>query len=101
MQSIVWITVLSIILSAFAGCAAQKPTVVSQQRSPQQAIIGDYCHKKLQPVRSTDPARPTPFGAGDFIDYYGPCDGPSAAEQAEKERRFEQFRFGRDYMDEG
>jgi hypothetical protein len=83
---------------SIVGCAAGVPstdTLYTQETS------NGYCHKKLRPVGSTDPARPTQDTWGDYIDYYGPCDGPTAKEMAEQQRRFEQFRFGRDFMDEG
>jgi hypothetical protein len=81
-----------------AGCA--NGVVSTAPMYTQQAGDG-YCHKKLQPIGSTDPARPGQDTSGDFIDYYGPCDGPSAKEMAEQQRRFDQFRFGRDFADEG
>jgi hypothetical protein len=91
-------TSLVIFLFSFVGCTtgAYQVAAVSQQ----EAGTG-YCHKKLQPIGSTDPGRPTQLGSDDYIDYYGPCDGPSMADQIQKQKRFEQFRFGRDYMDEG
>ena len=79
------------------GCAAGVYDVASPL---QETSESGYCHKKLRPVGSTYPGRITQNG-GDYIDYSGPCDGPSAAEQIRAQRRFEQFRFGRDYMDEG
>jgi hypothetical protein len=66
-------------------------------RSKQEAGDG-YCHMRLQPVGPTDVARPTQSRSGDYIDYYGSCDGPSSAEQIRKQQRFERFRFGRDFM---
>jgi hypothetical protein len=57
-----------------------------------------YCHMKLQPVGPTDIVRPTESRAGDYIDYSGSCAGPSLDEQIRKQRRFETFRFGRDFM---
>jgi hypothetical protein len=54
----------------------------------------------LAPVGPSDLARTTQPN-GDYIDYYGQCDGPSTAEQVQKQKRFEQFRFGKEYMDEG
>ena len=82
-----------------AGCSG----VVSNTAtvSPQKAGNGSYCHKKLQPVGSSEVARPTRSGSEDFIDYYGPCDGPTVSDQHQQQRRYESFRFGRDYMDEG
>lgn len=92
------ITLLVIFLVSFVGCtsSAYNMATVSQQEAGK-----GYCHKKLQPLGPTDPARPAQSVAGDYIDYYGPCDGPSIAEQIQTQKRFEQFRFGRDYMDEG
>jgi hypothetical protein len=89
---------LVIFLFSFVGCTTGTYNVATV--SQQEAGSG-YCHKKLQPIGSTDPARPTVMGAGDYIDYYGPCDGPSISDQIKAQKRFEQFRFGRDYMDEG
>jgi hypothetical protein len=91
-------TSLVIFLFSFVGCATGAYNVATLDK--QEAGSG-YCHKKLQPIGPTDPARPTVIGEGDYIDYYGPCDGPSIAEQIQQQKRFEQFRFGRDYMDEG
>lgn len=88
---------LVIVLACGVGCSggAYNLASVSQQEA------GDgYCHKKLQPVSPSDVLRRTQ-DEGDYIDYYGPCSGPSLADQIEKQRRFEQFRFGREYMDEG
>jgi hypothetical protein len=90
---------LVVFLLPFAGCAggAYNPATPYQQ----DAGSGGYCHKKLQPVGPSDLARSTQVGGDDYIDYYGPCDGPSISEQSNKQKRFEQFRFGREYMDEG
>ena len=83
----------------FVGCTTAPPynvaTVSEQHRSD------SYCHKKLEPIGPTDPARIAQSGSGDFIDYSGHCDGPSLSDQIRKQKRFERFRFGRDYMDEG
>jgi hypothetical protein len=81
---------------SFVGCASGAYNMATLDKE----AGSDYCHKKLQPIGPTDPARPT-LNGGDYIDYSGPCDGPSRLEQVKKQRRFEQFRFGRDYMDEG
>jgi hypothetical protein len=91
-------TSLVIFLLSFAGCTngAYNLATVYQKEAG-----NGYCHKKLQPMGPTDPARPTQIGEGDNIDYYGPCDGPSITEQIQAQKRFERFRFGRDYMDEG
>lgn len=92
-------TSLIFVLGSFVGCSSTAPNtaIVSQQ----QEDASGYCHKKLQPVGPTDAARTNQNRAGDYIDYYGPCSGPSTADQIQRQKRFEQFRFGRDYMDEG
>ena len=82
-------------MSVLVGCVTGDLDDVTPYK--QEAGNG-LCHLKLQPIGPTDPARPTQSRSGDFIDYYGPCDGPSTAEQIRKQRRFERFRFGRDYM---
>jgi len=89
---------LIVLVASLAGCAPSAYHVASGD--PAQGGDG-YCHKKLRPVGSTETSRPGQIGSGDVIDYYGPCNGPSASEQIEKQRRYEQFRFGREYMDEG
>lgn len=90
---------LGVLLVSLAGCA---PSAYNVAVGGDQAKGGDgYCHKKLQPIGPTETSRPAQIGSGDFIDYYGPCDGPSVTDQVEKQRRYEQFRFGREYMDEG
>jgi len=91
-------TLLVIFLFSFVGCTSGTYNMATLS---QQEAGNGYCHKKLQPLGPSDPARPSQIGAGDYIDYYGPCDGPSISEQIQKQKRFEQFRFGRDYMDEG
>jgi len=79
----------------FAGCASAD----FDRAIPETQEAGNgYCHRILQPVGPTDLTRPTQSRSGDYINYSGPCDGPSAAEQIRKQRCFEQFRFGRDYM---
>ena len=88
---------LLILLATGAGCASGAYNLAAL---PEEAGSG-YCHKKLQPVGATDPARINQANSSDYIDYSGPCDGPTTAEQIRKQRRFESFRFGRDYMDEG
>jgi hypothetical protein len=90
-------TPLAIFLLSLVGCTSGSYNLASLD---QEAGSG-YCHKRLQPVGPTDLARPTQSRFGDYIDYSGPCDGPSIAEQTRKQQRFERFRFGRDYMDEG
>jgi hypothetical protein len=59
----------------------------------------DYCHRILEPIGPSDPARPAQDNHGDFISYSGPCEGPTRQEMIRGQRRFEQFRFGRDYID--
>jgi hypothetical protein len=86
-----------VVLLFVVGCATGSYTT-----SPvyQQEAGNDYCHKKMKPIGSSEAAR-QPQGIGDYIDYYGPCDGPSVTQQIQDQKRFEQFRFGREYMDEG
>jgi hypothetical protein len=87
------------LLLSVVGCAGVAPdtvTVATQESSAR----GEYCHKKLPAVGPTDANMVGP-SPGDIIDYYGPCDGPTMAEQLQQQRHFESFRFGRDYMDEG
>ena len=91
-------TSLVIFLFSLVGCATGAYNVATLEK---QEVVSGYCHKKLQPIGPTDPARPTAMVGGDFIDYYGPCAGPSIADQIKEQKRFEQFRFGRDYTDEG
>lgn len=91
-------TSLVMFLFFFAGCTGGAYNLATLDK--QEAANG-YCHKKLQPVGATDPAKVPQSTPGDYIDYSGPCDGPSLSEQVKKQKRFEQFRFGRDYMDEG
>ncbi|MSP40974.1 MAG: hypothetical protein EXR70_20995 [Deltaproteobacteria bacterium] len=91
-------TSLTFGLLSLVGCASGGFTTATVD---QQNVASAYCHKKLQPVGPNDPGKPAQIGAGDVIDYYGPCDGPSINEQIQAQKRFEQFRFGRDYMDEG
>jgi hypothetical protein len=86
------------LLSFVVGCAGVAPNTATV--STQAVAQGGYCHKKLPSVGPGNPTLVNPT-AGDIIDYYGPCDGPSAAEQIQQQKRFESFRFGRDYMDEG
>lgn len=89
---------IAIVLVSLVGCTsgAQNSPALSQQQ-----VANGYCHKKLQPLGPTDAARTNQSGAGDYVDYYGPCSGPTNTEQLRAQKRFEQFRFGRDYMDEG
>jgi len=82
---------------SLGGCA---PSAYNQINEVSRGENGDYCHKVLRPVGPTDPARSAQREPGDFIDYYGACDGPSRRDQLAGQRRFEQFRFGRDYIDE-
>jgi hypothetical protein len=91
-------TLLVMLVVSFVGCTSGAYNMATLDK---QGAGDGYCHKKLQPMGSTDPARLAQSGSGDFIDYSGPCDGPSTSEQIRKQKRFESFRFGRDYMDEG
>jgi hypothetical protein len=86
--------------SRVVGCTTSGRTYTTATLYQQEAG-GGYCHKKLQPIGPTDPGRPAQIGGDDFIDYYGPCDGPSMSELIQAQKRFERFRFGRDYADEG
>jgi hypothetical protein len=88
----------TVLLSSVLGCGGIVPNAALV--SNQEVARGDYCHKKLPAVGPTVPTM-VPPSLGDVIDFYGPCDGPSVSEQIEQQRRFESFRFGRDYMDEG
>jgi len=90
-------TVMLVSLFVIAGCTSASYSVAKRA---QEDLGGGYCHKQLAPVGPSDLARTTQPN-GDYIDYYGPCDGPSTAEQVQKQKRFEQFRFGKEYMDEG
>ena len=90
-------TVMLVSLFAVAGCTSGSYSIANRQ---QEDLGGGYCHKQLSPVGPSDLARSTQAN-GDYIDYYGSCDGPSLAEQVQKQKRFEQFRFGKEYMDEG
>jgi hypothetical protein len=90
---------LLVLLVSLAGCA---PSAYNVAVGGEQAQGGDgYCHKKLQSIGPTETSRPAQIGSGDVIDYYGPCNGPTVSDQIQKQRRYEQFRFGREYMDEG
>ena len=83
---------------SFIGCAGGAYNMATLDK---QLGSDAYCQKKVPPIGSTDPARPGQSGSDDYLDYSGPCDGPSVTEQIRKQKRFESFRFGRDYMDEG
>jgi hypothetical protein len=88
---------------AFVGACAAVPqdvTTARQSELVEKTAIDGYCHKKIEAIGPTDVLRRSPGGGG-VIDYYGPCDGPSLAEQIQKQKRFEQYRFGKEYMDEG
>ncbi len=91
-------TSLVIVLFSLTGCASgiYNTAILSEHTAG-----NGYCHKTLQPVGPNDPGKPAQIGGGDSIDYYGPCVGPSSSEQIQVQKRYEQFRFGRDYMDEG
>ena len=82
-------------LLGLAGCAIRE---LDQPNLYKQESIDGYCHSVFQPIGPTDPARPTQSRSGDFISYSGPCEGLSDAEQIRKQKRFERFRFGRDFM---
>lgn len=87
---------LVILSLSFIGCAAGPSSVATVG---QPSANGGYCQQKIPAI---GPAAPGPaVQAGDIIDYHGPCEGPSTADQIQAQKRFEQFRFGRDYMDEG
>ena len=81
-------------LSLFAGCAP-----AAYHAGPNATSSGEYCHKRLEPVGPSDPGRPGQSNSSDYTDYYGPCDGPTMQERIADQRRYEQFRFGRDYID--
>ena len=91
-------SILIIFLFAVVGCTngIYNMTTISQREGD-----SGYCHKKLQPIGPTDPAAVTQSREGDYIDYYGPCDGPSVAEQIQAQRLFEQHLLTRDYNSEG
>jgi hypothetical protein len=89
---------LAIFLFSLAGCTAGTYNPASPS---QQEAVNGYCHKKVQAIGPSDVARSTQVGGGDYIDYSGPCDGPSISDRIQKQKRYEQFRFGREYMDEG
>src|SRR5690606_9706769 len=79
-----------IFLFSLAGCTAGAYNSAYNTATLDTQEAGDgYCHKKLQPVGPTDPAKLTQSRSGDFIDYYGPCAGPSIAEQIRAQKRFE------------
>lgn len=89
---------VTVLISPIIGCGGVAPNTAVV--STQEVARGDYCHKKLPAVGPSNPTMVQP-SPGDITDYYGPCDGPSVSEQIQQQRRFESFRFGRDYMDEG
>jgi hypothetical protein len=95
-------SVVAMALLPFMGCAngahpslyRDKIVVLYQQET------GDgYCHKKLEPIGPSDPGRPTDIENGDYIDYYGPCDGPTLAEMIQAQRQLVRQRFSTDYSD--
>jgi hypothetical protein len=67
-------TVMLVSLFAIAGCTSGGP--YSQATRSQEELGSGYCHKRLSPVGPSDLARSTQTN-GDYIDYYGPCEGPS------------------------
>jgi hypothetical protein len=88
------VTILVVAL-LIGGCASGADNVASLDGPASPG----YCHRRLAPAGPTDPARPTQENWADYIDYHGPCAGPSSSEMARAQRRFESFRFGRDYID--
>lgn len=98
MKPFVLAPLVTLLLTSIIGCAGVAPSV--EVVASQEVTRGGYCLKKLPAVGPTVPTMVQP-SPGDIIDYYGPCDRPSVSEQIEQQRRFETFRFGRDYMDEG
>lgn len=98
MNRFVLATLATVLLTSVLGCAGVAPNAAAV--STEAVAQGDYCHKRLPAVGPPVPTMVQP-SPGDIIDYYGPCDGPSISEQIQQQRRFESFRFGRDYMDEG
>jgi len=90
-------TVMLVSLFAIAGCTSGSYSVANR---PQEELGGGYCHKQLAPVGPSDLARSTQPN-GDYIDYYGPCDRPTTAEQVQKQILVYRFRFVKEYMDEG
>jgi hypothetical protein len=98
MNRFVSLPLVAVLLSPLVGCAGVASNF--DTGSTQHVASGEYCHKKLPAVGPGTPTMVQP-APSDIIDYYGPCDGPSISEQVQQQRRFESFRFGRDYMDEG
>lgn len=91
------IIVWAILVGSLMGCGAGRSGAILYQR---EAGNG-YCNTKFRPVGPSDPGKPGSTGSGDVIDYYGPCDErPNSKDQIAAQRRFEQFRFGRDYSDD-
>lgn len=88
---------LAMCVFSLVGCAGSGTYDLAAVSKPEAGE--GYCQRRMQPIGPTDPARITPSGSGDYIDYSGPCSGPSIQEQINKQKRFERFRFGRDYMD--
>ena len=86
---------LAMLPLVMTGCAVGE---FHQTTVYKEDTTNGYCHKVFQPIGPTDLIRPTQSRAGDYISYSGPCDGLTVEEQARKQRRFEQFRFGRDFM---
>jgi hypothetical protein len=97
-----WAMSMMLGVAFVGGCAALPHDVTTAPQSVlvEKTAIDGYCHKKIEAIGPTDLLRRSPGGGG-VIDYYGPCDGPSLAEQVQKQKRFEQYRFGKEYMDEG
>ena len=100
MNGFVLAPLAAMFLTSVIGCAVgtYNTTTVPMR----EVASGEYCHKKLRPIGPSDLARTNQIGSDDYIiDYYGPCDGPSLSEQIQQQKRYESFRIGREYMDEG
>lgn len=96
--------VLVIVSLSFTGCTNGAYQSVYRDKIVvlyQQEAGNGYCHKKIEPIGPSDPGRPTQIGGGDYIDYYGPCEGPTLAEMIDAQRRFESQRFNMDFTNEG
>jgi hypothetical protein len=94
-----WRTTASVMLMLSAGCASRAYYNVGSL-DDQGRGTSEYCPEKIEPVGPSDPGKPAQMRSGDYIDYSGSCDGPTTREQMRKQSRFEQFRFGRDYIDD-
>jgi hypothetical protein len=88
---------LAMTIALCGGCVAAsypEPVAITLQSD------GVYCHKKIPTIGTSDLMRPNQKG-DDWIDYYGPCSGPTVAEMQAEQRRFESHRFAREFGDEG